>query len=70
MDVLDRSISYRGPDPTMTTNELLVDKCSVCNTYFVVGSSADLQRRINAHELEEHGKVRPTRIDHDAADYQ
>lgn len=54
----------------MTSNELLVDKCAVCNTYFAVGSSADLQRRINAHELEEHGKVRPTRVDHGATDYQ
>ncbi len=54
----------------MTANELLVDKCSVCNTYFVVGSSADLQRRINAHELEQHGKIRPTRNEHSATDYQ
>ncbi|MDQ2052236.1 hypothetical protein RBH26_17320 [Natronolimnohabitans sp. A-GB9] len=54
----------------MTSNDLLVDKCAVCETYFVVRSSADLQRRLNAHELEEHGKVKPSRVDHSATDYQ
>lgn len=53
----------------MTATELLVDKCPVCKTYFAVGSSADLQRRLNAHELEEHGKVRPSRVDHGATEY-
>ncbi len=54
----------------MTSNDLLVDKCSVCETYFVVHSSADLQRRLNAHELEEHGKIQPSRVDHGATDYR
>lgn len=54
----------------MTSNDLLVDKCPVCNTYFAVGSSADLQRRINAHELEQHSKIRPSRVDHDARNYR
>ncbi|MFA9427139.1 hypothetical protein [Natronorubrum sp. A-ect3] len=54
----------------MTDPELFVDKCAVCETYFVVGSSADLQRRINAHELEAHGKVRPSRVDHGATEYR
>ncbi len=54
----------------MPSDQLLVDKCPVCETYFVVGSVADLQRRMNAHELEAHGKVRPTRTDHAATDYK
>ncbi len=54
----------------MESTGLLVDKCSICETYFAVGSSADLQRRLNAHELEQHGKVRPSRADHGATDYQ
>ncbi|SEW30244.1 hypothetical protein SAMN05216285_3825 [Natrinema salifodinae] len=54
----------------MTSNDPLVDKCPVCNTYFLAGSSADLQRRLNAHELDQHGKVRPTRVDHDATNYR
>ncbi|ELY55185.1 hypothetical protein C491_15747 [Natronococcus amylolyticus DSM 10524] len=54
----------------MSSNDLLVDKCSVCETYFAVTSSADLQRRLNAHELEQHGKVKPTRVDHRAANHR
>jgi hypothetical protein len=50
--------------------ELLVDRCAVCRTYFLSGSNADLQRRLNAHELESHGKVMPTRSDHRSSDYR
>ena len=41
-----------------------VDKCAICETYVVVGSVADLRRRMNAHELEEHGRIEPTRASH------
>ncbi len=50
--------------------ETLVDRCAVCETYFLSGSNADLQRRLNAHELEAHGRVRPTRFDHGSSDYR
>ena len=48
----------------MPSDTLLVDKCAVCETYVVVDSAADLRRRMNAHELEEHGRIQPTRISH------
>lgn len=54
----------------MSEETLVVDKCAVCETYVVVGSVADLRRRMNAHELEAHGRIKPTRVDHGAADYR
>lgn len=54
----------------MSEETLVVDKCAVCETYFVVGSVADLRRRVNAHELESHGRIKPARTDHGARDYQ
>lgn len=54
----------------MSSNDLLVDKCPVCETYFAVTSSSDLQRRLNAHELEQHGKVNPSRVDHTATNHR
>ena len=54
----------------MPEETFVVDKCAVCETYFVVGSVADLRRRVNAHELEAHGRVKPTRVDHSVSDYR
>ena len=52
----------------MTENPLLVDKCAQCETWFVVGAAADLQRRLTAHELDVHGRIEPTRPNHRAMD--
>ena len=78
-----RTVSSSSPNPragrrsprsitptTMSEETLVVDKCAVCETYVVVGSVADLRRRMNAHELEAHGRIKPTRVDHGAADYR
>ncbi|WP_255194473.1 hypothetical protein [Natronobeatus ordinarius] len=54
----------------MSEETLVVDKCAVCETYFLVSSVADLRRRVNAHELEAHGRIKPTRVDHGATDHR
>lgn len=54
----------------MTDDLVLVDKCRVCETFFVVETQWDLQRRLNSHELENHGKVKPSRTDHSETDYR
>lgn len=50
--------------------ELFVDKCGVCETFFVVTIRSDLSRRTAAHELAYHGAVNPTRTDHSERDYR
>ncbi|HET7323638.1 MAG TPA: hypothetical protein VFJ06_04845 [Halococcus sp.] len=52
----------------MTEQNLTIDKCRQCEMWFVVGSVAELQRRLTAHELGVHGSVDPTRPDHRATD--
>ncbi len=52
-------------DPTV-----YVDKCTQCETYVLTDSSADLARRMNAHELACHGRTQPTRADHGSRNYQ
>ncbi|MEM4780808.1 MAG: hypothetical protein QXG03_04500 [Halalkalicoccus sp.] len=47
-----------------TPNDVLVDKCGMCETWFLTDSVADLSRRLHAHELDAHGRVAPTRADH------
>lgn len=57
----------------MSTDEsepVLIDKCRVCETFFVVATQWDLQRRLNSHELASHGKVQPNRTDHSETDYR
>jgi hypothetical protein len=57
------------PTPT-ADGECVVDKCAVCNMYFVVSTLSDLRRRVNAHELSVHGSTQPTRSDHTDTDYR
>jgi hypothetical protein len=43
---------------------MLIDRCRLCDTWVVTGTLPDLIRRMQAHELDAHGKIGPTRCDH------
>lgn len=54
----------------MTDSNLIADKCAVCSTYIIANAVPDLRRRMHSHELEAHGRVKPSRPDHTDTDYR
>lgn len=54
----------------MTDSGIITDKCAICSTYIIVGTMPDLRQEMHNHELEAHGRVRPSDRDHADTDYR